>query len=170
MTHYKSFLHALHGIYYKGEKKGTKAGRQKLGDFVSINFVQELIYSLEQVSLGTEQLLYFVGKKYGKDVAAEYIKGRDKKKILKQIGSHFEKNKVGLLEIVNVEKKRVVVRIKECAISHNAPGVSTPVCFFISGFLAGVIEKKLKKSCIVNETMCCALGDDFCEFIIREQD
>jgi len=150
-------------------KKLIKKGkiRKTIPDKVDIKLFRILVHSLQWVSVGYASALYFAGKKLGKEIISQEVKGNDVKKILQEIGKFFQKYGVGKLEIKEIKESDAVVRLKEGSTSYHMEPIGKPVCFFESGLIAGVLEGKLKKKVAVNETMCGGLGDEEDEFKIR---
>ncbi|MFQ6020989.1 MAG: V4R domain-containing protein [Candidatus Aenigmatarchaeota archaeon] len=150
-------------------KKSLKKGkiRKVMPDKVDLKLYRTLIHSLQWISVGYSSALYFAGKKLGKEIISEDIKGKDIKAILKEIASLFRKYGIGKIESKEVEEKRAVVQLKESASSYNMDPIGKTICFFEAGLIAGILEEKLKKKVTVRETRCGGLGDEVDEFVIR---
>ena len=91
-------------------KRLIKTGkiRKTLPDKVDVKFIRLLVHSLQWVSVGYSSALYFAGKKLGKEVISQEIKGSDLKKILEEIGNFFQKYGIGKLEIKDMKDPKNV--------------------------------------------------------------
>lgn len=149
-------------------KKVLKAGkiRKTLGDKVDIKYMRSLIHSLQWISVGYSSALYFAGKKVGKEILSKDIKGSDLKTILKEIQDFFKNFGIGNIEISEIGE-RTVLRLKECSTCFHMEEVGKTICYFEAGLISGILEGKLNKKVLVNETLCGGLGDEVDEFVVK---
>jgi predicted hydrocarbon binding protein len=141
--------------------------RKTMPDKVDIKLYRTLVHSLQWVSVGYASALYFAGKKLGSEIISKHIKGNDIKTVMKGIVELFKTYEVGKLEITETSDKRNIAQLKDCATCYHMESIGKPVCFFEAGLIAGILEAKLKKKVVVNETLCGGLGDEIDEFNIR---
>ena len=141
--------------------------RKTLPDKVDLKLYRTLVHSLQWVSVGYASALYFAGKKLGSEIISKNIKGGDVKTIMKEISNLFSTYEVGRLEVLETSDKRNIAQMKDCATCYHMEAVGKPVCFFEAGLIAGILEAKLKKKVVVNETLCGGLGDEIDEFNIK---
>jgi len=65
---------------------------------------------------------------------------------------------------IDIENQMAVFRIKN-SVTTRQTNAKEPICYFISGYLAGVLSAVFGKSVEVKETKCAAKNDDkYCEF------
>jgi predicted hydrocarbon binding protein len=150
-------------------KKTMKSGkvRKTMPDKVDIRLPRIIIQSLQWISVGYSSALYFAGKKLGKEIIAENIKGEDVKGILAGIGDFFKEYGIGTLTVKGVQEDKITVELQDCSTCYHMESIGKPICFFESGIICGILEEKLKKKVIVKETLCGGLGDEVDEFSIR---
>jgi predicted hydrocarbon binding protein len=72
-----------------------------------------------------------------------------------------------LPEILVAEDDYARYRYYESADSYGLPNVGFPVCIYEAGVTAGAMEAGLGRPVEVQEVMCCAAGDPYCEFEVR---
>lgn len=142
--------------YFSGKKPGRE----------SIMSKRAIIYSLEWLSVGYFSALYMAGKKFAKHALAERVKGKvsDANLFLERF---FHDMGFGKLCVVGTKNGRYVYRLEKCATCYKMTPVGKPICFFEAGLISGILEAKLGKRVIVNETLCGGLGDEYDEFIAR---
>ena len=145
--------------YFAGKKSGKE----------SILSKRAIVYSLEWLSVGYFSALYMAGKKFGKHALAERIKGKvkDSNEFLSKF---FMDLGFGKLKVINSEGPRMVYRLEHCSTCCKMTPVGKQVCFFEAGMIAGVLEAKMGKRVIVQETLCGGLGDECDEFIARVEE
>lgn len=140
--------------------------REERGRKVDMQFIREIMYALQSVSIGTQQLLYFAGMKYSKHFLNSLADSYDE--CVEKIGEIFDELNIGDIEKKKDSENRILV-LKENVISHNGPDVGKPICYFISGWIAGFLKGNLGKDFIVNEIECASAGAENCEFLVRER-
>ncbi len=155
--------------FEKELEKSLKKGkiRKTLPDKVDIRLYRVLNHSLQWVSVGYASALYFAGKKLGSEILSKGVNGNDIKVLLKEVANLFKDYDIGKLEVVETSDKRNIVQLKDCATCYHMESVGKPVCFFEAGLISGILEARLKKKVVVNETLCGGLGDEIDEFNIR---
>ncbi|MEM3737187.1 MAG: V4R domain-containing protein [Candidatus Bathyarchaeia archaeon] len=73
------------------------------------------------------------------------------------LGCKVEKQREGVYE----------VKVKDCFACEGASATEKPVCYIISGTLAGALSQAFKERVECEEVKCKALGDQECSFIVR---
>lgn len=144
--------------YFAGKRHGKE----------SILSKRAVIYSLEWLSVGYFSALYMAGKKLGKHNIAGRIKGgvTNANEFLVKF---FADMGFGKLSIVNSSGAKYVYRLDHCSTCWKMAPVGKQVCFFEAGLIAGILEEKIGKRVIVQETLCGGLGDECDEFIARAE-
>ena len=61
-------------------------------------------------------------------------------------------------------KKTFTIRVRGSFNAIDYKRVKRPVCYVLSGMLAGILEPIVKVTLECRETKCIAVGSDFCEF------
>jgi predicted hydrocarbon binding protein len=64
---------------------------------------------------------------------------------------------------IDVKKQTAVFRIWN-SVTARQTNAKEPICYFISGYLAGVLSVIFGKSVECTETKCGAMSDEYCEF------
>jgi hypothetical protein len=67
---------------------------------------------------------------------------------------------------INIFELTGTVRMKDSFLADEYGESDTPVCVYISAFLAGYISECLKKTVQVKESRCKSMGDGVCEHVI----
>jgi len=134
---------------------------------VSTKAYRMVTHGLQEVSVGYSSALYFAGKKIGKNLLSEQIKGKDLKSIVSNLNKFFKKEGLGSLKIKEMTEKTATIVLKGSASSSGMTPVGKPVCFFEGGLISGVLEAKTKKKVVVNEVLCGGLGDKVDEFLVK---
>lgn len=155
--------------FEKDLEKSLKKGkiRKVLPDKVDLKLYRTLVHSLQWVSVGYASALYFAGKKLGSEIISKDIGGNDIKTIMKEISELFKNYGIGNLEILETSDNRNIAQLKDCATCYHMEPVGKQICFFEAGLIAGILEAKVKRKVVVNETLCGGLGDEIDEFNIR---
>ncbi|MDY6769410.1 MAG: 4-vinyl reductase [Candidatus Nanohaloarchaea archaeon] len=147
-----------------GEDVEERDGR---GRDIDAQFLQEIMYSLETVSMGTHQLLYFSAMKY----AGGYL-GCDADTMsgaVAELASSFDAMNIGSLELVD-DGDPAVIELSENALTDAAPESGRTMCYFVAGYIAGFLQNCLGDNFVVNEVACSAEdGSDRCRFEVRER-
>lgn len=140
-------------------------GRPERGRELDVQLLQEIIYSLESVSMGTHQLLYFSAMKYVRkylDCEADTMEGA-----VEELAEIFDAMNLGVLDLDGEDP--VMLEMSENAMTHSAPEAGRTMCYFLSGYIAGFLENCLGENFVVSETSCSAEGEDSCRFKVRER-
>ncbi len=135
-------------------------------DAVDAGFLQEIMYSLENVSMGTHQLLYFSARKYAGtylDCAADDLPGA-----VDELAARFDAMDIGALTCVD-EGMPAVVELEDNVLVADGPDTDRSMCYFIAGYLSGFLENCLGNEFVVHETTCMAGGGDVCSFTVQER-
>ena len=62
----------------------------------------------------------------------------------------------------------LTVIAKNCSFCHNESSTESPVCYFLVGFLNGLVDYLYGKHHTAAETRCNGMGEESCEIRIRE--
>jgi len=74
----------------------------------------------------------------------------------------------GIPKLIKFSSSEVIVHLYDSFESLvMAKKSERPMCFFIKGYIAGLLSTILKKEVHVEETKCIAMGDPYCEFRIK---
>ncbi|MEA1993383.1 MAG: 4-vinyl reductase [Euryarchaeota archaeon] len=125
---------------------------------------------------GADSLLYTAGRKTGRSYAEQQRKSTEKKRIelLKKCTEGDEGARWGKFEYaIDFETFEGEVRLYDSFLAKSwIENIETeqkyPVCAFIAGYIAGIIESIFGKRVIVEEKECMALGNDYCVFKLRK--
>lgn len=143
------------------EMPADHAGRGDRDRYVDMQLLREVMYALHDVSIGTHQLLYFSAMKYCKNYLA--VDAEDMDAAVEELADIFDRQNVGLLSLRDKEGGKVVFELAENALTFDAD-TDKPICYFLSGYIAGLLENALGSHYVVNETDCISQGNDVCVF------
>lgn len=137
--------------------------------------VESLQGMIEEVNnvLGTGGSLvwYTAGKGAGRSMSKvfqRYLKeGENLEAVFNKIGSYYARWGWGRVEKVLLREKtgELIIRIHDNAFAREQH-TQMPSCFFVKGYLEGLVEKLTGKHVTSEETKCMAKGDAYCEFHI----
>ncbi len=78
----------------------------------------------------------------------------------------------GIAKIITMDKNEIIVRLFNSGFAETyiEKGVKTskPVCDAVRGYMMGWGNLFFGEECSTEETKCIAMGDEFCEFVIRK--
>ncbi len=137
--------------------------REHLGDLVGLRFHRGLVFSLKKISR-TAPFLYNAGREF----ALASFKSEERislQEAIREIKEIFEKEKVGIVEIIEMGNENCKIAVRESATAHGVRA-GERVCHFIAGFVAGYVEARTGLEVDVRETRCAAEGNERCEFEI----
>lgn len=87
---------------------------------------------------------------------------------LKRWGKFYQSAGVGWFKLENInigfEKAKGYVRVKQSFIAEEYGKSDQPVCHFLCGFFASVLQEVLGEKLTCEEVKCTAKGDPYCEF------
>lgn len=167
---------------YRGESVQV---REKLGENVAMYALQEEIVGMLLFSSGWDAALYASGLEFGKASASYMLLCADIQKAIKEFDdvndledardsklidlwiSLFEVKKVGIWTLTHYDNEKMIFKVDECAFSCNLPDVGKKICYFNTGYLAGLATVMLDEKYEAYESKCCANGDDFCEIVLE---
>lgn len=147
-------------------RDGSTGGRGDRGEEAHILFLRELTYALEAVSLGTHQLLYFAGMKYARNHL--HTEADTLQAAVTELADRFDAMNVGTLTRVE-EDGKPVLEMAGNALTMGGAETDKPLCYFLSGYIAGYLENALGTTYMVNETDCIAQGAAACRFRVLER-
>lgn len=146
------------------EGEETDGLRDEFPDTVDVQLLRQLVYSLQSVSIGSQQLMYFAGSKYAQRIE---MSPESFEEVFEITGELFEHLDLGRLEVDELDEEDSRVSLYESAFTYEGPEAGKPACFFVAGFLAGALKAYTGEKYVVNEITCCAQGNDHCEFRAR---
>ncbi len=129
--------------------------------------------TVKRLGSGGFALLYHIGVFMGKNVYKDYLKilGREDPESLIELGkAFFRMSGFGIVEVVYVDlkKKEALLRVYdsfECSLYKNE---KTPMSNLVRGIFAGWFSELLKIPEVkVTEIKCIAVGDKYCEFLMK---
>ncbi|RLE62957.1 MAG: hypothetical protein DRJ38_08650 [Thermoprotei archaeon] len=129
--------------------------------------------TVKELGSGGFALLYHIGVFMGRSVYKDYLSllGMEDPKSLVELGkAFFRMSGFGILEIIylDFEKKEVLLRVYdsfECSLYENE---KKPMGNLVRGIFAGWFSELFKTQKIeVTETKCIAVGDKYCEFLVK---
>jgi predicted hydrocarbon binding protein len=134
---------------------------------IDIQAFREIMYALHTVSIGTHQLLYFSSMKYAKtylDTDATTLE-----QAVEQLATIFDAQNIGTLTLAEHDDgEDATITLAENALTIDAD-TDKPICYFISGYIAGYLENAIGDHYVVNETSCTSQGNDHCTFRARKR-
>lgn len=136
--------------------------RDERGNTVDIQFLREIMYALHAVSIGTHQLLYFSAMKYCKNYLDPDADTVDE--AIDELTELFDAMNIGTLVVVDRTDSAITFALSDSAIAAENAGTDRPICYFISGYIAGYLENALDARYVVNEIACVSQGHETCEF------
>ncbi len=110
----------------------------------------------------TDQELYKIGFDIGYEIYAKKVQSSELDKILEEISRIFNKEGVGVSEVIN--NKFRMYNCYSCSIIESATKLPRTSCIIEKGFIAGVLSKKLNKEVVIHTVKCRKVGDNYCEF------
>ncbi|RUM61554.1 MAG: 4-vinyl reductase [Persephonella sp.] len=148
--------------------KISKVDRKKLGSDIPIEIFRVFrhfsqIYAEDLLGKKATGILFInAGKELGKNVGKK-LYDKDLEKYIKNVKEFVEKEKIGILKVVEASNKKLVFQLDECITCAGMDNIGKRICFFEVGFVAGVVEVFLGKKVIAEETKCNANGEGVCE-------
>ena len=134
-----------------------------------IETLHGMMEEVEKV-LGTGACLvwYTAGKGAGKSLAA-LVKKEFKNYNLKSVSNllmDFYANwgwGKGEIALWREEEGEIILRVWDNAFAKRGSS-KTPSCFFLKGFIEGILKELTQKCVKIEETKCISKGDKYCEF------
>ncbi len=111
---------------------------------------------------GAITLIQNAGRELGKEVGKS-LKDEKLDSYLGRVIDFVKDAKIGLLIPVDVNQERIIVSLDECITCSGMPNIGKRICYFESGFVAGIVEVYTGKKVRAYETKCNAHGEDICE-------
>ncbi len=146
----------------------SKVDRKKLGKSVPIEIFRVFrhfsqIYAEDLLGSKAENILFVnAGKELGKNIG-KILYDENLENYIANIKKFIEKNKIGILKVVEVSDKKMVFQLDECITCAGMDNIGKRICHFEVGIVAGVVETYLGKKVIAEETKCNANGEGTCE-------
>jgi len=115
---------------------------------------------------GANILLINAGKVLGEELAG-ILYNEDLDTYLQNIAQFVEKEKIGILKVVEKSDTKLVVQLDECITCAGMDNIGRRICHFEVGLVAGLVEKFVGKKVLATETKCNANGEGVCEVTVR---
>ena len=137
-----------------------------------VEALQGMIEEVNKVlGTGASLVWYVAGKGAGRSMAKVFqarLKGEENfEAFFEKIASYYIRWGWGRIEKVLLREKtgELIIRIYDNAFARGQYS-KTPSCYFLKGYLEGLIETLTGKHATSEETKCMAKGDFYCEFQI----
>ncbi|WP_457639292.1 V4R domain-containing protein [Persephonella sp.] len=149
----------------------AKIKREKLGTEIPLLLFRALrhythFYASDLLGeKGANILLFNAGKTLGEDIGKS-IHDDDLNQYLKNVAEFVEKEKIGILKLVELSDSKMVAQLDECITCSGMDNIGKRICHFEVGFVAGLVEHFLGKKVIARETKCNANGEGVCEVTV----
>ncbi|WP_456381900.1 V4R domain-containing protein [Persephonella sp.] len=150
----------------------SKIKREKLGTDIPLLIFRVLrhythFYASDLLGERGANILFInAGKALG-DELGKVLYDEDLDKYLQNIASFVEKEKIGILKIVEKSDSKLVVQLDECITCAGMDNIGKRICHFEVGLVAGLVEKFLGKKVLASETKCNANGEGVCEVTVN---
>ncbi len=141
--------------------------RELLSDYINIGFLRLLHMVLYKSGVKLDGVLRDCGWKVGKEVISKHVGGSTFNEILGNIAKFWEKNKLGRVEVIEMEENKATIRIYDCYDCANMPNIGETMCHLDEGMLAGIFEAKLGGGYEAVEVKCWGNGYTYCEVHIK---
>ena len=119
---------------------------------------------------GAAIIFYEAGKDAGCSWASRFKQGWELngEKFVSALRDFYAELGWGTFEIGEMKNNGTIVRVSNSFTSRGYGKSNSPVCHFLCGYNAGIIETLSGKPMDAEETKCAAKGDNYCEFIVKE--
>lgn len=164
--------------------------REHIGDYVHLSIIQMINISILSLDHLAKTMVFEAGKNVGKygpgqmflytlntEIHKYYKISLEKfKQIMIALESYYSNPPeipilaVDSAELVSVTRDEAILRLYGSSLATGVPEVGEPLCDYIAGEIAGLVEVMLGKYVDVEETHCFGLGDKYCEFKITLYD
>jgi predicted hydrocarbon binding protein len=161
--------------------------RQSISDYVHIGVLQSIVTSMLSINAASTRFLYRAGNmmgrfgalqtklfEYNPKIFDEFEPTKRFREIVKGLGKMYDATKdqfptflASGAKVMRVTDKNAVLRIYGSALAASAADIQTPLCHFLAGDIAGLVETQLGEQVAVVETSCWGLGNQYCEFEIN---
>ncbi|MFB3881456.1 MAG: NAD-binding protein [Armatimonadota bacterium] len=122
--------------------------------------------ALQDLGPGMDDMLYALGRQFGRDAVAPNLEGDQLSRALEQLPSLWTAAGLGRIRLTDCNPSAAHIEEGECATCQGLPEVGRPVCHLERGVIAGALEARLGRTVRTRETKCWGLGDATCEFEI----
>jgi len=150
----------------------SKIKREKLGTQVPLLIFRVLrhythFYASDLLGEKGANILFLnAGKALG-DELGTILYDKDLDQYLKNIADFVEREKIGILNIVEKSDDKLVVQLEECITCAGMDNIGRRICHFEVGLVAGLVEKFLGNKVAALETKCNANGEGVCEVTVN---
>ncbi|MHA1409901.1 MAG: V4R domain-containing protein [Candidatus Odinarchaeia archaeon] len=166
----------------KGNKKRGSIGKiipsnkdKKRFMVIDVVQLQDMFKTYEEI-LGDAvafSLEYEAGLRSGKKLVINYLKSHDiTDDLIEVLSEIYDEKSLGWYNIKKIKcdehKKKIFITIKNSFIAHKTKNSNKPICYYISGTLAGCLEGILGNPYFSYEIKCESMGDPFCFFIAKK--
>lgn len=121
----------------------------------------------------TKTILYNVSKKFSVKMFSNFLGyEKSKKESLENMLKLLPTLGYGVFKLINYDEDKLEFKVTAWN-SYNATvyeggGTEKPICYELSGFLAGMFEIIFEKEMICEEEKCISMGEKFCNFKIKK--
>jgi len=149
----------------------SKVKRDKLGEEIPILIFRVLRhythnYASDLLGERASNILFInSGKALGFELG-KMLHEDDINSYLQNVAQFIQKEKIGILNLVELSDDRLVVQLEECITCAGMDNIGKRICFFEVGIVAGLVESFLGKKVIAQETKCNANGEGICEVTV----
>jgi len=149
----------------------SKVKREKLGDEIPILIFRVFrhysqIYAEDLLGKNGSSLLFLnAGRELGKEIG-KVLYDENLENYITKVKEFTEKEKIGVLKVVESGDDKLVFQLDECITCSGMDSIGQRICFFETGFVAGLVEQYLGKRVVAKETKCNANGEGTCEVTV----
>ncbi len=147
------------------------AGRAVLFDIETLSSMFDEIK--RQWGSAGEAFIYYLGYIGGKSFAkhfSEKYRELNERKIYIIMRDTIQAYGYGLVDKVEKTDNEVIIRVRDLFECKPVEGKRTsPNSHFFRGYVSGIASVMLNRDMLAEEVKCIAMGDPYCEFIVRER-
>ena len=149
----------------------SKIKREKLGTDIPILIFRALrhftsIYAADLLGeKGANIVFVNAGKTLGKELG-KVLYNQDFDIYLSKVSDFVEKEKIGILKVVDSSHDKLVIQLDECITCAGMDNIGKRICFFEVGLVLGIVEHYLGKRLSAFESKCNANGEGICEVTV----
>lgn len=122
--------------------------------------------ALLKEGINIDPLLHDAGISIGESLYDD-LKSEDMDKFIANIADFWESNKLGRIEVKNVDP--IVINAYDCFECEDLPKIGRSACAFDSGVLEAIFSEYFGEKVGVDEVKCYAKGDEYCCFVIKQK-
>lgn len=122
--------------------------------------------ALQDLGPGMDDMLYALGRQFGRDAVAPNLRGDGLCDSLEVLPALWTAAGLGRIRVTDCAESGAHIEEDECSTCQGLPQVGRPVCHLERGVITGALEAKLGRTVRTRETKCWGLGDTACQFEI----